>query len=403
MSSIIVLDTETTGFSFSGNDRIVEIAAIKYNLAFEELGRFETLLNPRRDLGAQHVHGIEAAWILNAPEFADVCDELLAFLDNSIIIGHNVEFDLNFLKAEFRRSGRLEPEFEGHYLDTLRISKSVFGISQACKLSDLAALLGFETFGFHAALADVQSTSLLIQELVARDVVVSALLNEAAENPLLVPNNQNEVSTVLVTRPRLAADINFGFILSLVDGLPSDSVNSADRSSYLEYLRRAIADGFITNNEAEELLQIAQGIGLSLEDISEVHKEVFTGITAAAWADGELSEFEKGLISQVARQLGVGELELEAAKSGKGYASAKSGQLLNLGDIVVLTGTMHPPKSEVARLIVEFGAVVSDTLTKKASLLVAADPNTLSGKGQKARSWGIPIVSTAQLLSALQA
>jgi DNA polymerase-3 subunit epsilon len=403
MSNIIVLDTETTGFNFSKTDRIVEIAAIKYNQSFDELGRFETLLNPRRDLGAQHVHGIEAAWVLNAPQFADVCDELLTFMDNSIIIGHNIEFDLNFLKAELKRIGRLEPNFEGHYLDTLKISQSLFGPSQACKLSDLAVLLDLETYELHAAVGDVLTTVQLMRELVARDVVVSALLNQALDNPLSIDAAKNEIPIVLVTRPRISNETNVGFILSLVDALPSITPNSADRSSYLEYLRRAIADGVITNDEAEELLQIAQDIGLSLEDIAELHKQVFSGITMAAWADGQLSEFEKGLIEQVARQLGVGDLELEAAKSGKGFTTAKQAKLLNPGDVVVLTGTMEPPKVEVARRIIQFGAEVSETLTKKATLLVAADPNTLSGKGQKARRWGIPIVSTAQLLSDLQA
>jgi DNA polymerase-3 subunit epsilon len=72
-----------------------------------------------------------------------------------------------------------------------------------------------------------------------------------------------------------------------------------------------------------------------------------------------------------------------------------------VGDVVVLTGNMQPPKEQVANRIVAYGAEVAESLTKKTNLLVAADPNTLSGKGQKARKLGIPIVSTSQLLAEL--
>jgi DNA polymerase-3 subunit epsilon len=206
-----------------------------------------------------------------------------------------------------------------------------------------------------------------------------------------------------VQRPRLSDSLNASLVTSLVEALPATSGTNADKSIYVEYLLRAIGDGVITDSEAQDLMTIALEIGLSIADVSELHLEVFSGMSALAWTDGRLSDFEKSLIDQVAKQLGVGEIELERAKTGKGYFANSGSSVLRKGDLVVLTGTMQPPKEQVAKQIEAFGAQVADSLTKKTNLLVAADPNTLSGKGQKARTWGIPIVSTSQLLSELEA
>jgi|688.fasta_scaffold299210_2 DNA polymerase-3 subunit epsilon len=402
MSHIVVLDTETTGFNYSKTDRVIEIAAVKYDKFFQEVDRFETLVNPMRDLGAQHIHGIDAAWVIDAPLFADVADELLAFMNGAVLVGHNIDFDLNFISAELSRAGRVVPDFAEHSIDTLRIARSIYGSGQSCKLTDLAVLFSLDHTNAHAALADVQVTAQVLQVLIANDLSTNALLSEALENPFVLDSQAIDISCVRATRPKLMTEVNSTFITSLVDALPLTSANGVSKLLYVDYLKRAILDGVISEGEAQDLMTIASDIGLSISDIADVHHEVFAGITAMAWSDGRLSDFERSMIDQVARQLGVGEIELEKAKSGKGYTN-KSDRVLSVGDVVVLTGTMQPPKEQVAIRIVAYGAQVADTLTKKTNLLVAADPNTLSGKGQKARKMGIPIVSTSQLLDELEA
>ena len=403
MNNIVVLDTETTGFNFSKTDRLVEIAAIKFNSDFQELARFETLINPMRDLGPQHIHGIEASWVLNAPRFEDVAENFLAFINGSVLIGHNVTFDLNFIRAEYLRSGHAAFDLEPHSLDTLRLAKSIFGNAQSCKLTDLAVLLELEHSNAHAAMSDVLATAELMRTLVSRDVSTQSLLVSALLDPFSVNVQAIDSRSPLVQRPRLSDSLNASLVTSLVEALPATSGTNADKSIYVEYLLRAIGDGVITDSEAQDLMTIALEIGLSIADVSELHLEVFSGMSALAWTDGRLSDFEKSLIDQVAKQLGVGEIELERAKTGKGYFANSGSSVLRKGDLVVLTGTMQPPKEQVAKQIEAFGAQVADSLTKKTNLLVAADPNTLSGKGQKARTWGIPIVSTSQLLSELEA
>lgn len=74
---------------------------------------------------------------------------------------------------------------------------------------------------------------------------------------------------------------------------------------------------------------------------------------------------------------------------------------LQPGDRVVLTGEMTRPRSEFETMLAAFGCEVLAGLTKKTSVLVAADPDSLSGKAKKARQYGTPIRSEAWLTSQL--
>ena len=72
------------------------------------------------------------------------------------------------------------------------------------------------------------------------------------------------------------------------------------------------------------------------------------------------------------------------------------------GDLVVLTGEMSEPRERIEALLIALGVIVKAGITKKTSLLVAADPDSLSGKSQKARQYGIPIVGEAELRALLR-
>ena len=71
-----VIDTETTGLWSTGHDRVAEIAIVTLSPKGEVIERWETLINPQRDLGKQSLHGIRAADVLSAPTFKDVADEI---------------------------------------------------------------------------------------------------------------------------------------------------------------------------------------------------------------------------------------------------------------------------------------------------------------------------------------
>src|SRR3954453_22996129 len=94
-----VLDLETTGGSPS-DDSITEIGAIKVR-GGECLGTFQTLVNPGRAIppSITILTGISDAMVVPAPRIEHVLPSLLEFCRDSVIVGHNVRFDVGFLNA----------------------------------------------------------------------------------------------------------------------------------------------------------------------------------------------------------------------------------------------------------------------------------------------------------------
>jgi DNA polymerase-3 subunit epsilon len=102
----ILLDTETTGLEAELGHRIIEIGCIEL-VNRRPTGRsFHRYLNPERDIdpAALAVHGISAAELAREPRFADVADELLAFIADAELVIHNAAFDVGFLDAELART-----------------------------------------------------------------------------------------------------------------------------------------------------------------------------------------------------------------------------------------------------------------------------------------------------------
>ena len=104
----IFLDTETTGLSAEGGDRIVEIGCV------EMVGRRLTgdnrhfYLNPQRPShpDALRVHGLTDEFLSDKPLFATVAEELLSYLAGAELVIHNAAFDVAFLDKELQRCGR---------------------------------------------------------------------------------------------------------------------------------------------------------------------------------------------------------------------------------------------------------------------------------------------------------
>lgn len=126
----IALDLETTGFE-AENDQVIEIAAIKFK-GKEIIGTFETLVNPHFPIPAMvsHITGITQEDVAHAPEFSEIKDKLIEFLGDFPIIGHNIDFDLTFLKAKgipiknkqydtLHLAGILLPGLPSYSLDTI--------------------------------------------------------------------------------------------------------------------------------------------------------------------------------------------------------------------------------------------------------------------------------------------
>lgn len=104
----IVLDTETTGLSPLGGDRMVEIGCVELFNRVETGRTFHAYFNPGRPMPseAEAVHGLSDVFLSDKPLFGDVCEELLAFLADTPIVAHNAPFDFGFLNHELALCSR---------------------------------------------------------------------------------------------------------------------------------------------------------------------------------------------------------------------------------------------------------------------------------------------------------
>jgi DNA polymerase III subunit epsilon len=101
----IVLDTETTGLEPELNHRVIEIGCVELVNRRRSGRTFHRYLNPERDIddGALAVHGIARTDLDGQPRFADIVEELLAFIGGAELVIHNAAFDVAFLDAELAR------------------------------------------------------------------------------------------------------------------------------------------------------------------------------------------------------------------------------------------------------------------------------------------------------------
>jgi len=121
----IVFDTETTGLSFNGGDRLVEIGCIELINRVPTGNHFHAYFNPERGMPAEAfaVHGLSDRFLSDKPLFGSRAEELLAFIDESPLIAHNATFDFGFLNGELGRCSR--PTVELHRMvDTLAIART---------------------------------------------------------------------------------------------------------------------------------------------------------------------------------------------------------------------------------------------------------------------------------------
>jgi len=121
----IIFDTETTGLSFSGGDRLVEIGCIEMIDRVETGRTFHAYVNPQRSMPpeAQAVHGLSETFLSDKPLFGDICEDLLEFLGDCPLVAHNANFDMGFLNGELKLCGRPIVAME-RMVDTLVIART---------------------------------------------------------------------------------------------------------------------------------------------------------------------------------------------------------------------------------------------------------------------------------------
>jgi DNA polymerase III subunit epsilon len=193
----IVLDTETTGLSAEGGDRIIEIGCVELVARKLTGNNKHFYLNPERDSheDALKVHGISNEFLRDKPKFAAVADELLEYVAGAEIIIHNAPFDVAFLNRELELMGRsVFKSFVGQVTDTLAMAKEMYP-GKRNSLDALCDRLGVDNSSrtLHGALLDA--------ELLA-DVYINLTRGQDA---LLIDVAASDTISGIVTRVDLTA------------------------------------------------------------------------------------------------------------------------------------------------------------------------------------------------------
>jgi DNA polymerase-3 subunit epsilon len=173
----VFLDVETTGANWSRNF-VIEIGAIRYEHG-EVTKVMKTLVRPSEPIPRMitGLTGINDRMVADAPEFAEVADELIElFSDEAILIAHNAPFDYSFIKQEFARLGK---PFPVKRIDTVRLSRSLYPEQARHRLSDLIKYHGLSFESRHRAYDDayalVQFWNKILQEF--GDEHIEGLIN----------------------------------------------------------------------------------------------------------------------------------------------------------------------------------------------------------------------------------
>lgn len=151
----VAFDTETTGL-LPDRERVVEIAAVRFT-ADGRRGEFDELINPGQPIpgAAARVHGIGDDEVADKPDVGEVLPRFLEFIEGSVLLAHNAEFDVGFLAHEAQRAGIAMPGIP--VVDTVEISRSLRPDLPNRKLETISKAIGLEAPTYHRALADAET------------------------------------------------------------------------------------------------------------------------------------------------------------------------------------------------------------------------------------------------------
>lgn len=404
-----VLDFETTGFSPAKHDRVVEVAVVHVNEHGRITGQWETLVNPKRDIGAQHIHGIRARDVLTAPTFDDIASHLVELLDSRVVVAHNASFDSRFLVHELARSGyELGPEL--HTLCTMQLAAELIpGAGRS--LADCCAAFDIDLDGAHRASVDALATARLLGEYIGAtdaDGFWFQQIDAALGDPWPARSPLRARDDVWQPRGATTASVPTSFLERIAIKLP-ELAGPAEHQEYLALLDRCLIDRLLSVHESDALVRTADELSISRDTCARLHHDYFDALTRIAWADGVLTTDEIADLAAVAKLLSIEGAYLAAAfqRPAAETGDAAPGAIvpgafrLSHGDHVVLTGEMNRPRDDWHRELTVRGFVPKPAITKKVALVVAADPDSLSGKARKAREYGIPIVGESMLATLL--
>ncbi len=163
LNDYVAIDIETTGLDVECDD-IIELAAIRY-VNGKQTDVFTSLVNPGYEIDSfiSELTGITNEELFEAPEIESILPAFLDFVGDHTLVGHNINFDINFIYDNAARIGRC---LKNDFVDTLRMSRRA--VPDLCnhQLKTLVQHFGLASDRAHRAKADAEMAALIYQECI---------------------------------------------------------------------------------------------------------------------------------------------------------------------------------------------------------------------------------------------
>ncbi|MFZ1705057.1 MAG: exonuclease domain-containing protein [Saprospiraceae bacterium] len=161
-----IVDIETTG-GLSSRDRITEIAMVKIKDGVL-IDKYESLVNPGRSIPAEitRITGITNSMVANAPMFYEIAKQIVEFTEDSIFVAHNVRFDYNFIREEFKSLGYT---YSKKILCTVKLTRKAFPGLRSYSLGNLIQHFDIRVANRHRAMDDVLATWDIFQRILTME------------------------------------------------------------------------------------------------------------------------------------------------------------------------------------------------------------------------------------------
>ncbi len=161
--TFVVFDLETTGFNPTMN-KIIEIGGVKVvNGVITE--RFSSFVNPQIPIPyeIEDLTGINDGMVMEAKTIEEILPEFMEFCQNAVMVAHNADFDMSFIKHNLRLQG-IKKSFT--IIDTVALARNLLSGLSRFKLDTVAKALGVPLKNHHRAVDDAECTAEIFIKLV---------------------------------------------------------------------------------------------------------------------------------------------------------------------------------------------------------------------------------------------
>ena len=285
MADMVIYDLETTGIN-PKTAEIVEIAAHRLSAIGDDVETYYCLVKPpggRIPRAATRIHQIDEETVKNSPGIEMVLPEFSGFIQDRILIGHNVgEYDNPILARDLGRY--LKTGLSAPHYDTLVTARRLFP-RQRCSMEALAEKFGIEHGRLHGALEDVRVNREIFKELIKIDAYKREVKSLTELLPLVglgilakTEASQQEAAATKDTFTETDVYLNAAkrFVQThnavLPDRLPLEAAAAAEATAYMEELQDAVVPEFREDIEwRQRRIQFMNAV-VQFESVSDEHQ-----------------------------------------------------------------------------------------------------------------------------------